>query len=193
VIAAAAITAQRQRRWAVVVTLPHYDQAPLRLAMLDGNCGVLAAWGALKHFRRRTSVDRLIRACGWTRRYGVFTIALATALHEHGLTISFHSDRDPNPKPLERRFYRKARRMKIPLLPAISISSLAVHVRAGRLPILFHDTPNGQGHFSPLTREHRGILTLPYSEGGRMRTTQLARLWNAAGICRQCVLVHCRR
>ena len=177
----------------MVVKLPHCDQAPLGLAMLDGNCGVLAAWGALKHFRRRTSADRLIRACGWTRRHGVFTIALATALHEHGLGVSVHSDRDPNPKPLERRYYRKARRLKIPLLPAIPISSLAAHVRAGRLPILFHDTPSGQGHFSPLTRQHRGILTLPYSEGGRMRSTQLARMWNAEGIFRQCVLVHCRR
>ena len=119
----------------------------------------------------------------------MFTIALATALREHGLDVTFHSDPDPDMKPQERRFYQRARALRIPLLPPVSVRELLAHTDAGCVPIVFHDTPSGQGHFSPLVGERRGRLMLPHSDGGGMSRRQFARRWSAPEICRQCVIV----
>lgn len=171
------------------IALPPFNAAPAKLLAVDGHCGLLAAWCVIRHYQRRTSADRLIQACGYTRRYGVFTIGLATALWEHGLDVLFHSDPDPDMKPQERRFYLRARTLQIPLLPATSVTALLAHVEAGHVPIVFHDTPSEQGHFSPLLGERRGRLSLPHSDGGGMSRRQFTRWWSAPEICRQCVIV----
>jgi hypothetical protein len=165
-----------------------YD-APLRLQAIEGNCGLLAAWIVLRHFGLRTSCTSLIGSCCHTRRYGVFTIALASALQERGLRVTFHSDPDPDIKPLERRFYRKARRLGISVLPSQSLSALLRHVRAGRVVIVFYDTPEGQGHFSTLLGERHGELVLPHADSGRMPRAAFLRAWRAPGIARQCIVV----
>jgi hypothetical protein len=103
-----------------LTSLPAPHHAPARLLALEGPCGLLAAWCVLRHFGRRTSAERLIEACGYTRRYGVFTIGLATALREHGLDVSFHSAPDSDMKPLERRLYHRAHVLQIPVLAPVS-------------------------------------------------------------------------
>ena len=152
----------------MTAAFPTLYDAPAKLWAVDGHCGLLAAWCVIRHFRRRTSADRLIQQCGYTRRHGVFTIALATALNEHGLDVTFHTEPDLDMNPLERRFYQSARVLRIPVLPPISVRELLAHTAAGRVPIVFHNTPTGQGHFSPLLGERCGRLILPHSESGGM-------------------------
>ena len=82
---------------------PNYDDAPKSLLDSDGHCGLLAAWTVLRYFGKRSSSARLTRACRYSRRHGVFTIGLATALAEHGLSVDFYSQQDPSPAPMERR------------------------------------------------------------------------------------------
>jgi hypothetical protein len=133
-----------------------------------------------------------MRACGYTPRYGVFTIALATALREHGLEITFHSDSDPDMKPLERRFYRRAQNLQIRVLPPVTLPELLGHAAAGCVPIVFYDTPSGEAHFSPLLGEERGRLILPMSDGGSMTKQQFLRYWSGPEILGQCVIVRGR-
>ena len=170
-------------------SFPNLFDAPAKLWAVDGNCGLLAAWCVIKHYRRRTSADRLIRACGHTRRYGVFTIALATALREHGLDVTFHSQPDSDVKPLEQKFYRRAQDLQIPVLHPVSLPELLLHTSAGHVPIVFFDTPSGQGHFSPLLGERRGRLILPHSNSGDMSRKVFSTYWNAREVLRQCVII----
>jgi len=78
---------------------PSYADAPSSLLAADGHCGLLTAWTVLRYFGKRVSATKVIKACRYTRRYGVFTIGLATALAEHGLSVKFHTQRDPQPTP----------------------------------------------------------------------------------------------
>src|SRR2546426_1160833 len=73
---------------------PDWCDAPEELLAMEGHCGLLAAWAVLRHFGKRISVPKLVRACGYTKRHGVFTVGLAAGLKEHGLRVSFHSDPD---------------------------------------------------------------------------------------------------
>jgi hypothetical protein len=171
------------------MTLPSVHEAPIRLWSVEGNCGLLVAWVVLRHFGLRTSCTSLIRSCGHTRRYGVFTIALASALQERGLHVTFHSDPDPDIKPTERRFYGKAKRLGIPVLSGQSLNALLQHVRKRRVVIVFYDTPEGEGHFSALLGERRGHLILPQSDSGHMPRGTFLRAWRAPGIARQCIVV----
>jgi hypothetical protein len=171
------------------MTLPSTFDAPIRLWAIEGNCGLLVAWVVFRHFGLRTSRASLVRACGYTRRYGVFTIALASAFQERGLRVTFHSDPDPDIKPTERRFYGKAKRLGIPVRRRQSLPALLRHVREGRVVIVFYDTPECEGHFSALLGERRGQLILPQSNSGRMSRKTFLRAWRAPGIARQCIIV----
>src|SRR5881394_4304491 len=57
-----------------------------------GLCMGIAAWCVITRYRRRTSADRLIQACGYSRRYGVFTVGLATALWERRWVVRKHTE-----------------------------------------------------------------------------------------------------
>ena len=168
-------------------SLPSLWDAPSALLGFDGHCGLLTAWVALRHFRRRTSADRLVRACGYVRRRGVFSVALASALHGHGLDVTFYSDPDPAMQPAERRYYARVRRLGILVQPAAPLKVLLAHVAAGRIPIVLYHRPDGEIHFSILTG----------AAGGRVQfhdDTELTRRcfehgWNTPDTLRQSVVV----
>ena len=169
-------------------SLPCYSNAPLALLGTDGHCGLLAAWVVLRHFQKRVSSDKLIKQCAYTRRYGVFTIGLACALAEAGLRVTFHTDVDPDPKPFERRQYARARRLGVPILPAADIPTLLEASRRGDLPVVFYDSSDGVGHFSPLIGMRRRTLLLPHDQHRSLRISEFQRAWNAPGIFRQSVV-----
>lgn len=56
----------------------------------------------------------LARLCRYTKTHGVFAIALAVALHERGLRVTFHSDPDPSPKKIERTCDARATALGLP-------------------------------------------------------------------------------
>lgn len=173
--------------------VPGIEEAPRRLRNLEGNCGPLAAWCALRVYNRRVSAEHIIQSCAHTHKYGVFTIAMATALHRHGLQVSFHTRPDANLKPVERRHYAIARAQGLAIRQPVSIDDLLASFDSGHLPIVFYDTPSGEGHFSPLVGEEGGSLLLPYSGNGRMSRSEFEAAWDAEEILRQAVVVHGRR
>src|SRR5215204_4373283 len=106
----------------IIKNFPDYWDAPFQLLQLDGSCGVITAWGVLKYFRKRASSARLIKSCRYTKKHGTFTIALAVALREHGLTVKFFSEPDPNPNAIEKSCYRLAEKLGVQIYRAISLS-----------------------------------------------------------------------
>ncbi len=161
--------------------LPHWSEALAELLAKEGHCGLLAAWTVLPYFRKRTAAARLVEACRYTKRHGVFTVCLAAALREHGLRVSFHSDPDPDAGALERRCYARACRLGIAVGPAIGLAELLRERRRGRLPIVFFNLPSNVGHFSPLLGVRLGALRLPLVDGGTMRVPEFLARWSSQG------------
>ena len=89
------------------MSLPNVCEAPRKLLQIDGHCGLIAAWMVLRHYRKRVSVPALIDACQYTKKHGVFAIALATCLRMHGLRVSFYTDPDPEIGGFEKRCYSR--------------------------------------------------------------------------------------
>jgi hypothetical protein len=168
---------------------PEWWEAPQEILGIDGHCGVLAAWLVLRHFGKRISVPKLVKACGYTKRHGVFTVGLAVGLKEHGLRVSFHSDPDRNIGAFEKRYYTRARRVGLPLEPALDLTSLLRERRRGRVPIVFFNTPSDVGHFSPLLGIRSGLLRLPLTDSGAMPTNDFLTRWSEPEILRQSVIV----
>jgi hypothetical protein len=132
------------------MNFPEYNDAPPSIYAIDSNCGVLAAWGVLTYFGRRTSVRKLLRLCRHTKKHGVFTIALALALYDHGLSVDFYSDCDPAPKWIERACYARARRLGLQVKQAINVHKLVRRIDRDHIGVVFYNTEDDVGHFSPL-------------------------------------------
>ena len=156
---------------------------------VDGHCGLLAAWMVLVARAKPFLAPELIRACRHTKRHGVFTVSLAAALSEYGLTVQFHSDPDPEIGGFERRCYARARRVGIVAQPALAVEQLLDLRRRGCVPVVLFNTDSDLGHFSPLIGETDGTLLLPLADRGNMSIDEFLIRWSAPGICRQCVIV----
>jgi len=167
---------------------PSYADAPGRLLAADGHCGLLAAWTVLRHFGKTPSSARLIRACRYSRRHGIFTIGLATGLARHGLSVQFYSQRDPRPAPLERSLYRLARRLGIAIRPATTLTRLIKTIDQGGIPVVFWNTQDDVGHFSPLLGIRRGHVVLPNTSTGSLSVAEFQRGWRHPGILRQAIV-----
>jgi hypothetical protein len=184
-----ASAAERQYRWADDVRFPDRVLAPAALHAVDGNCGLLVAWGVLTYFRKPCSVRGLARACMYTKKHGVFAIALAVALHERGLRVTFHTDADPNPKRIERTCYARASVLGLPVKKAIRLADLLSSVRSNQIAVVLYDSPRGDAHFSPLLGRRLDRLVLPYDDDGGLDLQTFNRRWRAPEVLRQCMIV----
>jgi hypothetical protein len=171
------------------MTFPDWWEAPDELFRIDGHCGLVAAWVVLRYFGKRVSVPNLVEACRYTKRHGVFTVSLAAALKTHGLSVSFHSQRDAHIGGFERRCYAYARRLGIVAEAPLELSEVLRRRKRGNIPIVLFNTPAGDGHFSPLLGSRNGTLRLPLADGGKMPESAFIARWSDAGILRQCVIV----
>lgn len=172
--------------------LPERWQAPDAIYLLEGNCGVMTAWGVLRYLRKRTSAARLIKACRYTRKNGTFVIALAVALREHGLTVDFYSDPDPAPHVIESRCYRLAEKLGVRMHPAIELPELLAWVGPRTIAVVNYDVDPEVAHLSPVFPRDNETVHLPYAETERNQIMPVAaflRLWSAPEIYRQCLLV----
>lgn len=172
----------------MVKNFPEYWSAPSKLLSLQNNCGVMAAWGVLRHFGKRVSSDRLIESCCHSRTKGVFAIVLAVAIREYGLSVSFHTAPDPAPHRLEKRYYRIAEDLGIPIERPISLPRLLALTGDSLVPIVLYNEENS-AHFSPLLGQEAGRLNLPYSTESVVSNAKFLRNWNAPEIYRQAIVV----
>jgi hypothetical protein len=129
-----------------------------------------------------------VRTLRYSRKWGVFTIGIAVALAEHGLEVVFHTDVDDDIQPLELMLYKRARRLGVPIRPAISLSRLKETIADGAVPIVFYSAGDGEGHFSPVVEVTSGRIVLPNDRSGGMSVNQFRRAWRAPGFPRQVVI-----
>lgn len=134
-------------------------------------------------------VRELVRACRYTKKHGIFAIALAVALRERGLRVTFHTDPDPAPKRIERICYARASALGVNVRRAIGLPSLLKSVRPNQIAVVLYDSPQGAGHFSPLLGRPRGKLLLPYDDDGGLDQRTFTRRWRAPDVLRQCLIV----
>lgn len=173
-----------------MINFPEVYDAPLLLLALEGNCGPLSAWMVLKYFRKRVSSKDLLAACHYTRLNGTYTIGLAVALRGYGLDVSFYSELDQSQSSVERSLYKKAIRNGVNFRQAITIDNLLRKINEDYISIVYFEASRGIGHFSPLIGNRNRSLLLTYTENGKMNIKKFKRKWNAAGYCRQCILIH---
>src|ERR1700730_17361786 len=119
-----------------VMKLPEWWAAPDEISDMDGHCGLIAAWSVLHHFGKNVSVPRLVSACRYTKRHGVFSVNLAAGLKELGLNVSFHSEPDNDIGGFEMRGYRRLKRLGVPVDSALEVSDLLSLRRHRRIPIV---------------------------------------------------------
>jgi hypothetical protein len=168
---------------------PAWWEAPDEILQIDGHCGLVAAWAVLRYFGKRVSVPKLIHVCRYTQRHGVFTVTLAAGLKAHGLSVAFHSDRDTDIGGFEKRCYGYANRLGVSPQPSVDVSYLLRERRRGRIPIVLFNTPEDNGHFSPLLGRRARMLQLPLAEKGEMSEAEFLIRWSEVGILKQCVIV----
>jgi hypothetical protein len=172
------------------MSFPNWWDAPISLFQISGgNCGLVAAWQVLRSYGKRVSSARLAGACGYTKRHGVFTVGLAAGLAELGLAVAFHSEFDASVGATERRAYARARRFAVPMSGPLELDELLRERRRRRIPIVFFDTPSGQGTFSPLLGERGGVLRLPLAPDGALTRDGFLACWTAPEILRQSLVV----
>lgn len=175
-----------------MLDFPAWDDAPRCLRQLESGCGPLAAWGVLRYFRRRTSASRLITACRYTIEDGTFVIALAIALREHGLDVTFYSKHDPAPNPVERYCYPLAEQMGVRMRGEARLEAVLKQITEGTVPLILYNTDDDNGHISPIVGYSGGNVHLAYAESVKsqvMSRKELLHCWTAPEICRQCLVV----
>lgn len=130
---------------------PMVFQAPRSLLALDKPCGPLSFWGYLGTLENQPLVtQRLIEACGYGRKQGTFTIALAVALHEHGVLVEFFTESDPRPEPIKTWYYGRATELGISIKEPPELNTILSFIHADCVPILFYNTDGGR-HWPPLS------------------------------------------
>jgi len=172
----------------MIINFPNYWSAPSKLLQIDGCCGLVTAWGVLKYFKKRTASKRLIESCQYTPEHGVFMIALAVALREHGLDVKFFSDIDSNPNAIERLCYKTADQIGVEINNSISEKSLISQINSISVPIVLYNTDENEGHISPLIGYENKKVLLPYSETGKMNIKEFVGRWNEKEILKQCIV-----
>ena len=168
--------------------MPAPGEAPKALYWLPGNCGPMSVWQVLRRFGKRVGAARIVRACRHTEADGCYGIGLALALHEFGLRVAFHTGPDPAIEPREAECYEVARRVGLPVGPALELAELRRLVRR-RTAIVYLAGTDGGGHFSPLVGFRRGRAMLPYTEDIGLPVAEFEARWSGPGYPRQCMLV----
>jgi hypothetical protein len=148
----------------------------------------MSVWLVLRQLGKRVGASRIIRACRHTERDGCYGIGLALALHEFGLWVTFHTDPDPAIEPREAQCYTRARRVGIPIEPAVGLDELRRLVRR-RPAIVYLTGSGGFGHFSPLVGFLRGRVVLQYTDDAILPIEEFEQRWSGPGYPRQCILV----
>jgi hypothetical protein len=166
-----------------------YAHVPASLRSLEAGCGVICGWLALRHYRRKVSIKRLIRLSKFTKSKGTYAIALALALRKCGLPVIFLTDVDNDKKPIEIIAYRLARKLNIRILPGPTIRDLKNHLRQDKFIIALFNTKAGVAHFSSI-RAITGRRVFFNDPGeSHMSTRAFNKRRAAPGICRHTIII----
>jgi hypothetical protein len=168
---------------------PSYWSAPYSLLRFDGPCGLISVWGVLKYFKKRRQAAYILEACRYTKKYGTFTVAMATALRRRGLSVTFYTERDNHLTKIEQQCYRLAVELGVHIKPALQLTTLMTLIDDQHIAILYFNTSQGQGHFSPCLGQARGKLILPYTQETLISKRDFLPRWANLDNLRQALIV----
>jgi len=160
---------------------------PAGLQELENGCGVVAAWMALRTSRKRVAWRRLAKLCRHGKATGTFAISVAVALKRCGLPVVFCTDPDPDQQRKEIVDYRAAKRLGIPIRPAMELRDLKQSLREKTVIVLFN-AQNGDGHFSPVLSIENATISFAYSNEPFLSLRVFRSRWRAPGVCRQAII-----
>ncbi|MDH5694408.1 MAG: C39 family peptidase [Gammaproteobacteria bacterium] len=166
---------------------PSIRDIPKKLRELEGNCGPISVWMVLERNGIEADPEEIIVRCGHNLEYGSFSICLANALYEYGLSVEFYSDHDPKPQTAEIEAYKKAQD-RFSVNKALSLTSLLRKVEKGSSCIVSYATWGGEGHFSPVVSSKTNKVVLAYETNYEMLKSVFRYRWRAPEILRQCVV-----
>jgi hypothetical protein len=166
-----------------------YAHVPGSLLSLEAGCGVICGWLALRHYRKKVSIKRLIRLSKFMRSQGTYAVALAVALRECGLPVIFLTDEDNDKKPIEIIAYRHAKRLNIRILSGPTIRDLKSHLRQNKFVIALFNTKEGVAHFSPIREITGRRVFFDDPSEPDMSTWAFNKRRAAPGICRHTIII----
>lgn len=162
---------------------------PASLLSLESGCGVICGWLAMRHYRKKVSIKRLIRLCKFIKSQGTYAVALAVALRKLGLPVVFLTDEDNDKKPAEIVAYRQAKKLNIRVLPGPTIRDLNGYIRQQKFVIALFDTKEGIAHFSQVREITGGRVFLNDPVEPDMSTRVFNKRRAAPGICRHTLVI----
>ncbi len=124
------------------------EQIPPELANLEANGGIFAIWKLFQHYGVDLVIEDLVQLCRHSAEEGTYGIALAVALKRLGLDVSFSTEHDPDPQPIELDFYQQASTLGIPVEAEMDYAAIQHAVNQGRFVIVYYDTLEGVGNHS---------------------------------------------
>jgi len=170
-------------------TFPNVFSAPDELLEDDAACGPLAVWQVLTHFGIVTSSDAIVTACRYDTEGGSHTVGLAVALARHGCTVSFYSEHDPSPEPVEIISYRELASLGIDATVPPDLATLLSGLDSEHVGVLLYQSraDSDFGHFTPILGvDERGVIAPNESE--EFSISQLDELWRVPGLFRQAIV-----
>ncbi|ADB40812.1 hypothetical protein Slin_4834 [Spirosoma linguale DSM 74] len=85
--------------------------------------------------------------------------------------------------------YRRAAELGIYRKEPPELNSILAKVNSSCIPIIFYNTEDDVGHFSPIVGTQGDQVLMPYTDKRTMSKVELQQRWSAPGILRQCLLV----
>ena len=168
------------------------EQLPESLANLAANGGIFAIWKIFQHYGIDLVIEDLVQLCGHTAEEGTYGIALAVGLKKLGLDVSFHSDDDPEPQPIELEFYRAARQLNIAVSTALTYEEICQAVDDGRFVIVYYDTLEGIGNHSLVYEANTDEISF-FDSFESMPAAVFEQQRQQDGICRQAIVIDDRQ
>lgn len=167
-------------------------ELPEDLLNLPANAGVFAIWMLFHHYAIDLNTADLAKLAQHDHEAGCCSIALAVAIEQLGLAVTFHTDPDPEPRAVEILAYRQAAERKIAIEPALSYAQLQELYQQGYFLIVYYDNADGVGHHSLVYAiDHEEISFFDCFEA--MPATDFEHQRQVDGICRQVIVIDDRK
>ena len=161
---------------------------PESLVNLEANCGLYAIWMLFQHHGVDVDVNALIQSTKYDDQEGTYTIALAIALKKFGFKVSFYTDQDPNIEKKERSMYGEAKKLNIPILPALSYAEIQQATEQGKFVIVYYDTLDEVGNQSLVYSMDDNEICF-FDSFDPMPALLFENQRKAEGICRQAIII----